>query len=222
MRYITIPGFGEEPWIFDRITDELSGELLAIDHVEVLGSQKRGDYTVLMAANEFVQQYSIQSDDVIIGHSMGGWIGLGIKELTGCKLIQIGSWTDQRKVLAPSRNRPLVFWVMRRRLYFNAFSQRLVIWLFYRKRPSKAAFSRIFSQLRSSHPEYIVNQLKVVLTPENRDPKVVPDLRIHSLKDHIIKPPDETYESVPGDHFGIWTFPEKVKQAMKKAIGVGA
>ncbi len=214
MRYITIPGFGEEPWMFDRITDELEGELLSLNHYDVLGQERRGRYSLLMAAEEFVQKYDIGADDVIIGHSMGGWIGLGIKQLTGCRLVQIGSWTDPRKVLLPSRNKRLVFWVVRRRLYFTALSQRLVIGLFYRKRPSKAAFHRLFSHLRASHPEYIVNQLKLVLTPADRDPEVTPDLRIHSLKDHIVRPPEEPYALVPGDHFALWTYPRQVKEAL--------
>ena len=50
----------------------------------------------------------------------------------------------------------------------------------------------------------------VIFNPLKEPITVMPDLRIHAKGDHIIKPPDEPYVLVPGDHFSLYTYPETV------------
>lgn len=91
MRLIFIPGFGEDPSIFDRIHPHVKGEKIFLNNWVLLGDHPRSELNALLYARELADRFDIKRDDVIIGHSMGGWIAYHIKHLVRCPIIQIGS-----------------------------------------------------------------------------------------------------------------------------------
>jgi hypothetical protein len=42
----------------------------------------------------------------------------------------------------------------------------------------------------------------------------VPELRVHALADNVVRPPDEPFLEIPGDHFAHYYYPELVAAAI--------
>src|SRR5580692_437907 len=107
MRIFYIHGFGENETIFSKISPFIPGEQIFLNVWELLGDAPRPGINVLNFAEELVKKYAITKNDLIIGHSMGGWIALHIKHLTGCPIVQIASWTDPGRIISPFKSAEL-------------------------------------------------------------------------------------------------------------------
>jgi hypothetical protein len=212
MRVFFIPGFGEDEFIFDKIAPHITGEKVFLNPWLLVGDWPRPDLTALSYARELTGRFGITRRDVVIGHSTGGWVALHIKHLVGCPVVQIASWTDPGKVIAPVSNHRLVYWFVGKGLYFTPFMQRLLVWRSYRNKPSRQVFSAIFRRLVEGNRENVVNQLRLIFNPVGEAVTAEPDLRIHARADTIIRYPDGPIVEVPGDHFTLFTHPEKVYQ----------
>ncbi|GAB2560388.1 alpha/beta fold hydrolase [Spirosoma aerophilum] len=210
MRLIFIPGFGEDAEIFNRITPELPGEKLFIHNLDILGSEPDPALTVMTYAQRLIDRHTITREDILIGHSMGGWVAYSIKHLIDCPVVQIASWTDPKKVVARFKNPEHAYWLVRKGWYLNSFTKQLLLWISYRGKPSAEIFGRVFQNLINSPREYIVNQLSVIMNPVDAVITVEPELRIHARKDSIIRFPDQSAVIVPGDHFTLITHPQSV------------
>ena len=210
MRLIYIPGFGEDPSIFDRIHPHIPGEKVFVDNWKLIGNKPRPGLNALQYAEELVDQFKIRETDVVIGHSMGGWIGLHIKFLVGCRIVQIGSWTDARKVVRKLHSRHLLYFLAKRGLIFNPLNKHAMIWQHYKNKPSREIFSSVVDNLIRRNRNNVVNQLRVIFNPVKERVRVNPDLRIHARPDKIIHFPDQEAVEVEGDHFSLYTHPNKV------------
>ncbi|MBD0254741.1 MAG: alpha/beta hydrolase [Cytophagales bacterium] len=210
MRLFFIPGFGEIPSIFDRIAPHLPGEKVFVDNWQLVGDRPRPDLTALSYARELTGRFGITTADVVIGHSMGGWIGLHLKHLTGCAVVQIGSWSAPAKVIRPVSNLKLVYWAVRRGLYFNRLVRRLLLGYNYRGKSSATVFGEVFGNLIRGDKHNVINQLRIIYSPVPEGFAAQPDLRLHARADTIIRYPDEPALEVPGDHFNLHTHPQEV------------
>jgi len=210
MRIIFIPGFAEDETIFSKIVPDISGDILVLNSWKIITDQRRDDLNVLKFAKEFIAAYNITRNDILIGHSMGGWIAYHVKHLIGCRIIHIASLTNTDRIIAPAINHPAVYWAVRQRLLFNPFTTWLSSLGFYHHRESKEIFMYFAHLLERGKTEIIVNELKILLKPIDAVVTVQPDLRIHGDKDDILRPPKEQYYKVPGDHFCLYTHPKEV------------
>ncbi|WP_018613796.1 alpha/beta fold hydrolase [Segetibacter koreensis] len=223
MRIIFIPGLGEEVSIFDKIQASLPQEKVFIDNWKWLGHLPEKGLNALVYAKYLVEQFEIKEGDVILGHSMGGWIGWYIKHLVGCRLIQVASWTDSSKIIKVPLERHLMYWLAKRGIGFNTVALRILVWLHYKNKPSKEIFIEIFERLRRGDKEIVAKQLMVIFNPVKIPVNVAPDVRIHAKADHIVKYPSQTFHEVPGDHFSLVTHPKQVYKPITnflKAEGV--
>ncbi len=219
MRIIFIPGFGEDEVIFDKIAPVIPGDKLILNSWKLVGDYPRPEINVLILAKEIIDHYNITKEDIVIGHSMGGWIAFHIKHLVKCPIVQIASWTAADRVNTPVSNPASIYWAVKNGLYFNSFVKWLAIQFSYRNAPSKEIFSYVFGLLIKGNKNNVVNQLRLIATHIKEKISVQPDLRIHSRKDNIIKFPKEPFHEVPGDHFTLYTHPEKVYEPILKLIG---
>ncbi len=210
MRIFFIHGFGEDEAIFDKITPKIGGEHIFLNAWTLLGDEPRPDMNVLDFAKEIIEKYEISEKDVIIGHSMGGWIAYHIKHIIGSPIVQIASWTHPDRVILPISNKRFIYWAVRKGLFFNGFQKWVYTTLGYNNKPSKAVFSGIFDKLIEGNRDNVINQLRLILTPVPEAVTVTPDLRIHARKDIVIRPPREPFHEVSGDHFTLHTSPEEV------------
>jgi pimeloyl-ACP methyl ester carboxylesterase len=226
MRLLFIPGFGEDRAIFAALAALLPGEHVFIDNYRELGAAPQPALTALDYAAALIARHGITaSNDVVIGHSMGGWIAHAVKHLAGPRIVQIASWTDPRKVWRPLPTPGMIYRAARSGLYLNAFNKHVLLRLQYHGKPSAAVFAAVFDNLRHSPKEYVVNQLRVILNPLPVPIHTEPDLRIHSRGDRLIRFPDEPVVEVPGDHFNLvthaWAVAEPIN-GLLRSVMIGA
>jgi pimeloyl-ACP methyl ester carboxylesterase len=205
MRIIFIPGFAEDEFIFSNLSPLIRGNKLLLNSWKLLSNKRREDLNVVKFAHEFIETYKITDRDILIGHSMGGWIAYHVKHLVGCRIIHIASMTSTDRIIPPVINHPRVYWVIRKRLAFNRVTTWISSFGLYHHSYSKQIFLYYAHLLEKGDTENIVNQVKVIMNPVKARISVQPDLRIHSKDDKIIKPPQEPYYEVPGDHFTLYT-----------------
>jgi pimeloyl-ACP methyl ester carboxylesterase len=214
-RLILIHGYVEDPTIFDALWPLLpSATVLAINvETEFDRWPARTSVNAHALAVFLAKQHDITTDDVIIGHSMGGWIAINIKAVTGARAVQIASFTDQRKVVSPVYDAGILRFMAATGLLQAQFSVD-----FIKKRypfaESKALNFKLLDRLMTMRRDYIAWQLSVLFAPV--PPLTVsPDLRIHATDDNIVRPPDEPYTVVPGDHFCLVFHPVAVADAIQ-------
>lgn len=210
MRIFFIPGFGEEGFIFDKIQAFIPGEKVFIDNLTLLKSVPEKGLTGLVYANYLIECFKIKKEDVVIGHSMGGWVALNIKHKTGCRVIQIASWTHNKKLVKIPVERNLMYWLAKRGFGFNSLILNILVWLNYKNKPSREIFTTIFERLRRGDKEIVAKQLMIIFNPVEEIIIASPDFRIHSKADPIVKFPDQAFYEVAGDHFTLYTYPETV------------
>ena len=105
-RIFLIHGYVEDPTIFDKVVPLLPpANYVPINLADEFGRWKpTGLVDVRRLAQYLTDQYSITADDLVMGHSMGGWTAIYIKQVSGAKAIQLASWTDQKKIRFPTDN----------------------------------------------------------------------------------------------------------------------
>ena len=154
--------------------------------------------TVRTVAQHVAQAYNIGPDDLLIGHSMGGWIAAHMKEMTGAQVIQLSSWTDPHKVRSPLKRLSLIRWIVNT----GVVQHPLCIGLARALYPFPASRTRIRAsllRLQQINPAYLMWQYELIFNPVP-PLTVLPDLRIHARHDIVIAPPDEPYVNVWGNH----------------------
>jgi pimeloyl-ACP methyl ester carboxylesterase len=217
-RLLFIHGYVEDATIFDQLIPLLPpNPVVRLNLVDEFARwQPAGRFSARDLARYLAGQYAITSADVVIGHSMGGWVGINIKELTGARVVQLATWTDQRKIRFPTQNlRVLKF------LLDTGLTQSRTLTRFFKKQYRFAESAELYGRLVDgtaglSRP-YIFQQQQTLFAPVTRL-TVQPDLRIHARHDNIVAPPDEPYVEVPGDHFSLVFHPERVAEPIRKLI----
>lgn len=209
-RIFLIHGYVEDPTIFDKLRPLLP----AADYVpinladEFLRWKPSGPVNVRSLATYLTDQYAITPNDVVIGHSMGGWTAINVKEVSGATTIQLASWTNQKKIRFPTDNLTVL-----KLLAKSGLTQGQVLTNYFMKQypfdESRDLYCRLVKDSRQMTREYIWQQLQTLFA-QVPPLTVRPDLRIHARRDSIVGPPDETYVDVPGDHFSLVFYPELV------------
>lgn len=224
MRLILIHGYLEDPSIFDNLAPLLMPAYfepitLQDEFVRWKTAEPRSAVPVnaRTVAQYLVNRYKITAEDVVIGHSMGGWIAINIKELTGAKVIQLSSWTDQKRINFPVTNLTVL-----KGMLFSGLTQSNWLRNYFKKvypfPESKELYVKLVNDGRQMPKAYIYWQQQILFAPVPTL-TVVPDLRVHALPDNVVFPPTEPFVEVPGDHFTLYCQPEKVAAPILKVLG---
>lgn len=216
-RLLLLPGYLEDGTIFDTLRPllPLAAEVLAIELApEFVQWRPAGAANVVTFARYLIQRYHIGPQDVLIGHSMGGWIAAHIKAQTGATAVLLSSFTDPRKVVARARN-PLLLalyaWSgLGRSRWLRARAKRE-----YRFDESRALFGQLADGMARHPRRYVHRQLQVLFAPVPPLP-VQPELRVHARADNVVLPPDEPFVAIPGDHFAHYYYPALVAEAIQR------
>lgn len=209
MRIFFIPGFGEDELIFSKIAPHIDGEKVILSCWNLVDDKAHEDMNALKYAHHFISTYQITKEDVLIGHSLGGWIAYHVKHLVNCPVVHIASMTNTDRVILPVFDHPALYWAAKKGLLFNSFTKFITAAIF-NNTESKKIFLYTANQLKSGNKNKLVNLLKLILQPVHETITVEPELRIHSPTDNILKPPVQPYHHVSGDHFTLYTHPEEV------------
>ena len=215
-RLLLLPGYIEDTAVFDTLRPLLppAQEVLALElEPEFAQWQPTGSVNAVTFARHLARRYRIGPADILIGHSMGGWIAAHLKAQTGAVAILLSSFTDQHKVVARARNSLLLAlyawsgvgrsrWLRERAKRNYLFDE------------SRALYGELADSMARHPRRYVHRQLQVLFAPV--PPLVVqPELRIHSLADNVVLPPDELFVEIPGDYFAHYYNPELVAAAIR-------
>lgn len=214
-RIFLIHGYVEDPTIFDKLVPLLPpANYVLVNLADEFGRwQPTGSVNVHKLAQYLTDYYRITGDDVVIGHSMGGWIAVYIKQLSGARAIQLASWTDQKKIRFPTDNLTIL------KLMLNTgITQSRTLTNFFKKQYPFHESRDLYVQLLegSLHMTrlYLWQQLQTLFA-KVPPLTVQPDLCIHSRADSIVAPPSEAFKDVPGDHFSLIFHPELVAEPIR-------
>ncbi|MGI4874486.1 MAG: alpha/beta fold hydrolase [Janthinobacterium lividum] len=218
-RLLLLPGYIEGPSTFDTLLPLLpAAEVVPLDlEPEFARWQPGGPATAVTLARHLTQRHQITAADVLIGHSMGGWLAAHIKEQTGATAVLLSGFTDQRKIVSAVRH-PLALalyaWsgVGRNRLLRERAKRN------YPADESREFYNLLADGMAHHSRRYVHRQLQVLFAPVP-PLRTQPELRLHARRDTIILPPDEPYLEIPGDHFAHYYHPELVAAAIGRVLG---
>jgi hypothetical protein len=221
MKILFIHGFVENRTIFDELRKYLTeGEQIALNLEEEFAAWKNvpTEMNVVKLASHLIGKYNINSEDVVIGHSMGGWIATHIKQITACKAILLASFTNQSKITLPINN----LWTLKFLVNSGLLQSNLAIDYFKKAYPfaeTKPLHDSLLDFLAICDKTYLMQQLEVLFGKVD-SLTVEPDLRIHAKKDNIVRYPDEAYHEVSGDHFSLIFHTQEVISVISKQLSV--
>jgi len=210
-RLLYIHGYVENSTIFDKLAPLLPAEsVVKLNLQDDFARWNPVDSSVNVStlAGYLAKTYKIGPDDVVIGHSMGGWIGANLKAQTGCGAVLISSCTDVKKIMTFTRNITLLKLLVYAGLVQSRMFANYAIKL-YPFDESRALQKSLIGNMISQPRRYVYQQLRVLMAPYSI-PHATPDLRIHTRPDNILRVPDEPYVETPGDHFNLVFHPQAV------------
>lgn len=223
MKILFIHGFVENRTIFDELRKYITdGEQFALNLEEEFAAWKNvpSEMDVIKLASHLIGKYNINAEDVVIGHSMGGWIASHIKQITACKAILLASFTDQSKITLPINS----LWALKFLVNSGLLQSNLAVSYFKKAYPfpeTKPLHDSLLDFLAICNQTYLMQQLEVLF--KKVDPLTIePDLRIHAKKDNIVRYPDESYHEVPGDHFSLIFHTKEVVSIINKQLSVSS
>lgn len=213
-RIYLLPGFGEDERIFRNLIPHLSGyNTFIVNYEYILSYFTISNITLDKFTRHLVQYYEIQEQDILIGHSMGGYIAHHIRQQVKCSVCMHSSFTHPNKIKFLINNEILVRWSISKGLFDSKALKVLSKWR-YKNKPSAQEVEHVLGLLNDYGSS---NILKLILlffkrkrrfmnwlrsTPEYDHP---PCLVLHPENDRIVSHPDEHHTLVPGDHFSIVT-----------------
>jgi pimeloyl-ACP methyl ester carboxylesterase len=219
-RLILLHGYTEDATIFDSLLPLLLPfeEVLALELAEEFTHWRpAGPANVVSLARHLAARYGIGPADVLIGHSMGGWIAAHLKEQTGAPAILLSSFTDQAKIVSKIRSPRLLalyahLGLVQNRWLNEYFRRR------YRHDESRALHGQLVAGMGRFRRRYVAQQLEVLFAPVP-PLTVAPDLRLHARGDTVVLPPDEPFVELPGDHFAHYFYPQLAAAAIRQLLG---
>ncbi len=210
-RLIYIHGYVEDPSIFDKLAPLLPTEsVLTLNLRDEFARWNPVDSTVNVStlAQYLAQAHQITATDVVIGHSMGGWIAANLKAHTGCSAVLVSSYTDVKKVLTLTRDIRVLKLMVDLGIAQSRWFAKLTMKL-YPFEESRELHTTLIGNMMTQSRRYVYQQLRVLLAPFPVPP-AAPDLRIHTRPDNVLRYPDEPFHETPGDHFNLFFHPEAV------------
>lgn len=223
-RIILLPGFGEDKRIFRKLKPYLKGyDLLHADYRSVLHLFSPEDIVVEDFVTALSEHYSIDKEDILIGHSLGGYISHVLRQQLGCDNCLLASFTETKKIKLPFNYKKLVKWFSDKGLFTSSALQQLV-WLKYYNKPFILEIENSLEVIQEYGKEDIYKLIRMI-QPRSRSilewlrskpAPLLPSLILHPVKDSIIARPSEPHILIPGDHFSHTTHPEIVGGYIEK------
>ncbi len=213
------PGFMEDEKIFVKLLEQLpqTFEYKYADYRPVLSQFSSDKFAVADFVPKLIAHYEIQPNDVIIGHSTGGWLAAWVNHFQKNPVILLSAFTDKEKVIAKGllKYRWLRRFVVKSGLYYAGFVKRTMLRA-YAHRPSIGAVELLVSNYDTFDKNYVLKMLNIIASQER--PNYNELLRLHALKDRILSVPDEPFTEIPGDHFSLYSFPAETAKPIAEVL----
>jgi hypothetical protein len=219
MKVLFIHGFVEDHTIFNEVRKTITqGDQIVIDLEKVLAEWHDApeDLDVQKMASYLIKKYEITSQDCVIGHSMGGWIASHMKEECGCKAILLASLTDQKKLITPLTNLTLIKFLIKFGIFQSSMMESFLK-KDYKIQESKQLYDGLIDGLIKMNKKILYQQSQILFA-KVKPLTITPDLRVHALKDNIVRFPVEDFIEVSGDHFSLIYHTQQVVNAIQKVL----
>lgn len=209
-----LPGFGEDCFCFDQLVPFLSEfELIKVDYRPSLDKFILPFINLRNFSKQLIEDYDIQKEDKLIGHSMGGYFAFSIRELIGSHICMIASFSDPKKLFH-------FFPAVPRITQFNILSGLI-------KTDSAKTFllNKIKDEKTKNIQKVVMENFNTFsniqlakmmeMNYERKIKSYYPNpLRIHDPNDKVVNAPDEEFVPIGGGHFCLNIYPEDTINAM--------
>jgi pimeloyl-ACP methyl ester carboxylesterase len=204
-----LPGLGEDARIYRHIAPVLGhfARIVIVQYREVLLGLP-SNCTPEAYLKRLVALYGIGSDDIVIGHSFGGWTAYLLHIHQGNPAAMLCSFSDRRRL------RPLIRVAMPGKvaLQFGLLKTPFVRGLQKRRYAKKDSLPEMLNVLdvfrRSTDRE--LYQIVHLIGSKVPVKEAMDVLRIQAKDDELVRRPREMHLLVDGDHFAPGTHPDRI------------
>lgn len=210
-----LPGFAEDAFCFDELLPYFEHyNVVKVNYRPVLNKFTFPIISRKQLCVELIKFYAIGRQDLIVGHSMGGYFAFQIREIQNNEICLIGAFCDPQKIIQFFPDSPRISQLI-------AGSGLIKTGILRKYLLSKIADERIKKvqeKIMKNMSTFTNHQLALMLEV-SYEGKIISELpnplRIHSKSDRVVTPPDEDFIEVDGGHFCLNLYPEQVAEAMK-------
>jgi hypothetical protein len=207
------PGFAEDGLAFEAMKPYFSADyaLIIVDYQDILQevSEKNPHLPSFSAA--LVTKYAIRQEDILIGHSFGGWAAVNVQKISGSPVVSIGSFTKPHKpkvsIIAFNR---LGYWLTKKGMFKWKITHAIARFR-YKNTATWGAVAPCIEVMKR-YPDIDLLKITKLIAHQPAVEPAHPLLHIHAPKDQTVYPPDVPYIQVHGDHFIQHTHAEEVSK----------
>lgn len=195
-----LPGFGEDAFVFDALKVYFKNyKLIDVNYRKSLDDIKYSEIDVWLFAKKLIKEYEITTNDILIGHSMGGYFSFVIRELISCEIVMVASFSDPNKVRRAVNKKWVNLAIAKLGLLGTSFFQNVLL------KPSKGKyFEKEVEKVVRNFSSFSRSQISKMMKLSFGKPiisNLENPLRIHAKDDVIVRPPDEKYAVCSLGHF---------------------
>ena len=216
-RILLLPGFGEDTFCFNELLefiDDNSYEIIHVDYRKTLNQFTFPIITRKQFCKRLIEQYDIQKDDKLIGHSMGGYFAFQIREIIGSEICMIASFSDTKKVIHTVPKFPRITQIAAYTgLIKTSFLKKYLL-----DKIKNEDYKKVQKYIMENFNNFSNKELALMteMFYEKGIQSNLPNpLRIHDKADKVCKFPDEDFIQIPGGHFNLNLYPAETYEAMK-------
>lgn len=215
-RIILLPGYGEDERIFRHLEATLTAyRYVIVDYKRVLPHFTTANIKLERFIKRLIFTYSITERDILIGHSLGGYLAHHIRQVTGCEACLHSSFVHPSKIKILLRSQAIIKHTVGRGILNTALAKAITQWR-YQNHPSAYEIDQVMHMLDEYGAEDVLKLTLLFFRRRKRTLgwlrstpafELAPSLVIHPEADRVVAPPDLPHHAVPGDHFSIVIHP---------------
>lgn len=212
-----LPGFGENEKCFRNLRPFLKNfELVDVDYRPSLKKLDLWNTKPSGLAKVLIDNYQIQPNDLLVGHSMGGYFSHNISILNGNRTCLIGSFTDTNKIIRFTQNQLINHFVTGSGLIKTNLMRDYI-----QSRTRSAAIKKEMLSIHNNFHSFTNDamlKMSILSFGEDLPPAQVEPFHIHAMDDTVVRPPSAPFEKVRGGHFSIVFHPDEVYEKMENGF----
>jgi hypothetical protein len=199
-RILLLPGFGEDAFAFEKVRKYFKEyQLVDVNYRNSLDQLSFSDIDVWKLSKLLVAEYQITKNDILIGHSMGGYFSFVIRELVFCEIVLVASFSNPQKVKRVVYNKWFNLSLAKLGLLHKKFFQNYLLKP-YRDKYFEKEMQNVVQNFNTFSTAQLSKMMKLSFGEEVESTLKNP-LRIHAKNDRVVSVPDEKYESCNLGHF---------------------